>query len=319
MQLISRRIKMTGEILVLGYGAVGKATVARLLAEGREVTVAQRNRPKDLPQEAQFITCDVLDLASLKGAAKNASQIVVALGFKYDGKVWRNAWPRAMANIIEVCAKGGQRIVFVDNLYMYGPQTAPLREDMPLSNYGAKPAIRAEVTRLWMDAAAAGHIKIAALRAPDFYGPHVELSLWGPESLGAIAKGKAGRIPMPLDVPHDFAYVPDFARAVVTLLDAADDAYGQAWHVPVAPTRTAQEIIDIAERHLGHNVKVSTVSPLMLKLLGLFIPFIREFNEMSFNFDKPYHVDASKFSKRFWSDATPFEVGVGATVDSFKV
>jgi nucleoside-diphosphate-sugar epimerase len=309
---------MTGEILVLGYGAVGKATVARLLAEGRKVIVAQRSRPKDLPQEAAFITCDVLDLASLRGAAKNASQIVVALGFKYDSKVWRGAWTRAMANIIEACSQTGQRIVFVDNLYMYGPQTTPLREDMPLTNFGAKPAIRAEVTRLWMAAAAAGKINIATLRAPDFYGPHVELSLWGPESLGAIAKGKAGRIPMPLNIPHDFAYVPDIARAVVTLLDADDDAYGQAWHVPVAPTRTAQDIINIAEQHLGHKVKISSVPPLMLKLLGLFIPFIREFNEMSFNFDKPYHMDASKFSKRFWSDATPFEVGVRATVDSFK-
>jgi nucleoside-diphosphate-sugar epimerase len=309
---------MKGNIVVLGYGAVGKATVARLLAESHKVTVAQRSMPKDLPQEAQFITCDVLDLASLKAATKDAFQIVVALGFKYDSKVWRNAWPRAMANIIEACSQTGQRIVFVDNLYMYGPQTTPLREDMPLTNFGAKPAARAEVTKLWMAAAAAGQIKIAALRAPDFYGPHVELSLWGPESLGAIAKGKAGRIPMPFNIPHDFAYVPDFARAVVTLLEASDDAYGQAWHVPMAPTRTAREIINIAEHHLGHKVKVSTVPPLMLKLLGLFIPFIREFNEMSFNFDRPYQVDASKFSKRFWSDATPFEVGVAATVDSFK-
>ena len=309
---------MNSNILVLGYGAVGKATVARLLAEGHKVTVAQRSRPKDLPPEAQFLTCDVLDLVSLNEATKNASQIVVALGFKYDGKVWRDVWPRAMANLIESRTQGGQRIVFIDNLYMYGPQTTPLREDMPLSNYGAKPAIRADVTKLWMAAAAARQIKIAALRAPDFYGPHVELSLWGPESLGAIAKGKAGRIPMPLNIPHDFAYVPDIARAVVTLLNAPDDAYGQAWHVPVAPTRTAKELINIAEQHLGRKVKVSSVSPLMLKLLGLFIPFIREFNEMSFNFDKPYHVDASKFSKRFWSDATTFEVGVGATVDSFK-
>lgn len=309
---------MNSNILVLGYGAVGKATVARLLAEGHKVTVAQRSRPKDLPPEAQFLTCDVLDLVSLNEATKNASQIVVALGFKYDGKVWRDVWPRAMANLIESCTQGGQRIVFIDNLYMYGPQTTPLREDMPLSNYGAKPAIRADVTKLWMAAAAAGQIKIAALRAPDFYGPHVELSLWGPESLGAIAKGKAGRIPMPLNIPHDFAYVPDIARAVVTLLNAPDDAYGQAWHVPVAPTRTAKELINIAEQHLGRKVKVSSVSPLMLKLLGLFIPFIREFNEMSFNFDKPYQVDASKFSKRFWSDATPFEAGVGATVVSFK-
>jgi nucleoside-diphosphate-sugar epimerase len=310
---------MTSAILVLGYGAVGKATVARLLAEGHEVTVAQRSRPKDLPKEAQFITCDVLDLASLKAAVKNASQIVVALGFKYDRKVWRDVWPRAMANIIEACTQTGQRIVFVDNLYMYGPQTSPLCEDMPLTNYGAKPAIRAEVTRLWMAASAAGQIKIAALRAPDFYGPHVELSLWGPESLGAIAKGKAGRIPIPLNIPHDFAYVPDIARAVVTLIEASDDAYGQAWHVPVAPTHTAQEIINIAEQDLGYKVKLSSVPPLMMKLLGLFVPFIREFNEMSFNFDKPYQVNARKFSKRFWSDATSFEVGVAATLESFRV
>jgi hypothetical protein len=56
-----------------------------------------------------------------------------------------------------------------------------------------------------------------------------------------------------------------------------------------------------------------------MKLLGFFVPFIREFNEMSFNFDRPYIVDARKFGSRFWSDATPFEVGVAATVDSFKV
>jgi nucleoside-diphosphate-sugar epimerase len=310
---------MTGTILVLGYGAVGKATVARLLVEGHKVMVAQRKRPKDLPLDVEFKTCDALDLISLKAASMNADQIVVALGFPYDRKVWRDAWPRAMNNIIEACAHTGQRIVFVDNLYMYGPQTTPLREDMPLSNFGAKPAIRAQVTRLWMAAVAEGKVKFAALRAPDFYGPKVELSLLGPENLGAIAKGKAGRIPMPLNIPHDFAYVPDIARAVITLLAAHDDAFGQAWHVPLAPIKTAQEIVDIAARHLGREVKVSTIPPMFMKVLGLFVPFIREFNEMRFNFDKPYHVDASKFGKRFWSDATPFEVGVAATVDSFKV
>jgi nucleoside-diphosphate-sugar epimerase len=309
---------MMGTILVLGYGAVGKATVARLLAEGRKVMVAQRKRPADLPLDVEFKTCDVLDLVSLQAAVQNATQVVVALGFQYDRKVWRECWPRAMSNLVEACAYTGQRIVFVDNLYMYGPQTTPLREDMPLSNFGAKPAIRAEVTKIWMDAVAAGKIKLAALRAPDFYGPKVELSLLGPENLGAIAKGKAGRIPMPLNIPHDFAYVPDIARAVVTLLDAHDDAYNQAWHVPVAPTHTAQEIIDIAAKHLGRTVKVSAVPPIMMKLLGLFVPFIREFNEMSFNFDRPFHLDAGKFGKRFWSDATPFEVGVAETVRSFQ-
>ena len=45
------------------------------------------------------------------------------------------------------------------------------------------------------------------------------------------------------DMPHDIAYVPDYARAVVSLLDAPDDAFGQAWHVPCAPIRTPRELL----------------------------------------------------------------------------
>lgn len=45
-------------------------------------------------------------------------------------------------------------------------------------------------------------------------------------------------------------------------------------------------------------------------LLSLFVPFLREFKEMRFQTDRPYHVESSRFAKRFWSDATPFETGV---------
>ena len=41
---------MTDRVTIFGYGPVGRATAARLLAEGREVTVAQRRAPPDLPK-----------------------------------------------------------------------------------------------------------------------------------------------------------------------------------------------------------------------------------------------------------------------------
>ncbi|MFZ8393439.1 epimerase, partial [Staphylococcus aureus] len=81
--------------------------------------------------------------------------VVMAVGFPYSGRIWKTAWPRAMTNLIEVCAETGARLIFADNLYMYGPQSSPLREDMPLSDYGVKPAVRAGVTRIWMQAAEA--------------------------------------------------------------------------------------------------------------------------------------------------------------------
>ena len=55
----------------------------------------------------------------------------------------------------------------------------------------------------------------------------------------AISPSGGGCTPSQLlgnpDLPHDAAHLHDYARAVITLLDAPEDAYGQAWHVPTAP------------------------------------------------------------------------------------
>ena len=81
---------------------------------------------------------------------------------------------------------------FIDNLYMYGPQTTPLVETMPVTDTGLKPAARAAATRIWMDAAAKGEALITALRAPDFYGPGVGNSYLGDTSIGKLAGQTSG-------------------------------------------------------------------------------------------------------------------------------
>ncbi len=68
-------------------------------------------------------------------------------------------------------------MVFADNLYMYGPQTSPLTEEMPLTHYGRKPALRAEITKLWKSAHDTGRVRAVAVRASDFYGPDATTSL----------------------------------------------------------------------------------------------------------------------------------------------
>lgn len=306
---------MTNDILVLGYGAVGRAVVAQLLAEGRHVRIAQRSRPADLPMAVPFATCDVGDAASVAAAMAGAAQVVVAIGFAYDGKLWASAWPRAMANLIAGAEASGARMVFADNLYMYGPQTTPLTEDMPLTSHGLKPRARAEVTRLWR--AVTPRVKIVALRAPDFYGPGVTLSHMGDLVFGALGRGKAAQIIVPPDTLHDFAYVPDIARAVVLLLDAPDDAYGQAWHMPSAPIQTARAIIALGAAAIDAKPRLMVVPMVLQPLLGLFMPMLRELGEMRFQWDRPYAVDASRFAKRFNFVPTPFAVGAAATARSF--
>ena len=41
---------------------------------------------------------------------------------------------------------------------------------------------------------------------------------------------------------------------------------------------------------------------------------LRASREMSFQWDRAYRVDSRPFAQRFWSDATPFEVGAAAAL-----
>jgi nucleoside-diphosphate-sugar epimerase len=316
--LFMRRFAMSGKIVIFGFGPTGRATAERLIAEGREVVVAQRHAPTALPKGARFVPCDALDRENVIAAARQGEQFVVTIGFAYVGKIWREVWPKAIGNFVAVCEATGARMVFIDNLYMYGPQSAPLVETMPLTSYGAKPAARAKATRIWMEACAAGRARVAALRAPDFYGPGVGLSYLGDTSIGAMAKGKAAFFIGSPDIPHDYAYVPDIGRAVTTLLAAPDSAFGQAWHVPCAPTRTTREILQMAADELGIRLRLNCLPVPLLGPAGLFVPFLSEVKEMRFTWDTPYHVDSSKFAKAFWSDPTPFERGVPKTAAAFR-
>jgi len=308
---------MTGVTVILGYGAVGQPVARALLQRGDAVRIAQRSAVRDLPAGATSVVCDVLDAGSVRRAIEGASQVVLAVGFVYDSRLWRTVWPKTMHNVVEACAETGARIVFVDNLYQLGPQNAPRREDMPLTQRGEKPAILAQVTRIWMAAAQAGRVRMAALRCTDFYGPGVANSHLGVSAFGPLAKGKAAQLLAPPDTPHDFAYVPDIARAVVTLLDAPDDAFGQVWNMPCAPTRTPREILRIGAAAIGVKPRLMAIPLWLLPVLGLVSRFMKEVADVGFTWDRPYHVDARKFTSRFWSDVTPFEVGAAATARSF--
>ena len=89
---------------------------------------------------------------------------------------------------------------------------------------------------MWQHAHAQGRVEVAAVRASDFYGPGVENAALGDISFGRLARGASARVVGDPDQPHSFTYVPDVARALVSVAEA-DDAMGQAWNVPNAPDR----------------------------------------------------------------------------------
>lgn len=306
---------MNGLTVVFGSGATGRPVIKILATRGDRVRVAQRGTPKGLPDGVDHVACDVLDADAVLGAVQGASQVVLAVSFPYDSRLWRTAWPTTMRNVLAACEAVGARLVFIDNLYQLGPQNEPRSEDMALSDGGEKPAILSAMTRMWL--AARDRVKVAALRCPDFYGPGVANAHLGSFALGELAKGKPAQLLVPPDTLHDFAYVPDIARAVVTLLDAPDDAFGRAWNMPCAPTQTSRQLLAIGAAALGQRSRIWAVPSWLMRPLGLVYRFAKEVVDVGFTWDRPYIVDASAFTRRFGFTPTPFSIGMPATALSF--
>ncbi len=309
---------MKHEVAVVGYGPVGRALVPLLASRGDSVRIVQRNRPSLIPGGCVFESADVTDRKAIARACAGTSAVICCIGVPYISSIYERVWPVAVTNLLEACAASGARFVFADNLYMYGPQTRPLTEELPLTSYGRKPRVRAEITRLWRAAHDAGRVRAVSVRASDFYGPDVETSVISRFGIIRLLAGQAALAPYPPDNLHDFTYVPDFARTLVTLMDAPDDAYGQAWHVPNASTLSLRDILTTAGKLIGVAPRVQVLPRALTRLVGIFRTDVRELAEMRFQWDRSYIVDTSKFAARFWSNATPFETGLAATIAFYR-
>lgn len=156
---------------VVGYGALGREIIRQMLAAGRRVKLIQRSRPRDLPADVEFVSADILDRSAIVAALADAKAVISALGLPYQAALWETGWPKAMENLLAACELAGARLVFADNLYLYGPVDGTLSEELPAVDYGRKPKARAQVTRLWQAAHKAGRVQVVAVRSPDFYGP----------------------------------------------------------------------------------------------------------------------------------------------------
>jgi len=300
--------------VVLGAGPVGRALVDRLVTDGVETRVVTRSGRASVAAGVKVIAADISDSEQAIGACTGSDIVYSCVGLDYQG--WPEKWPPMMSGMLDGASAAGARFIFMDNCYMYGPVSTPMTEDLPLTDYGNKPAARAKITRMWQDAHRVGRVEAASVRASDFYGAGVINAALGERSIGRLAQGKSAQIVGNPDQPHSFAYVPDIARALVTVAKA-DDAMGQAWNVPNAPDKTVRQILQMFADAYGRPLKIQSMPKPMMSILGLVNADVRELKEMMYQWERPFHVDATKFGARFWSDATSWEQGVAETAPSY--
>lgn len=303
---------------VLGAsGAVGRAVVDELRRRDLPVRAVSRSLEQ---AGVTTVPADLLQPYEAQRAIEGSTHVYLCVGLPYSAKIWKRDWPVLMRNVIAACAAHDARLIFLDNVYMYGPSPlqVPFDESHPQQPESKKGKARKETLDILKTAMQSGEVKAVIGRCADFYGPHATNSPLYFTFLERMLKGKAPQVLFPTDVPHTYAYVLDAGRALIDLALAAD-TYGQAWHLPVGRPITIEEITAIYNRHLGTAFKASMIPDFAQRLLGLFLPPVREVREMSYQFEHPYTMADGKFRKRFPDfEVTAYEAGLGQMVQFFK-
>jgi nucleoside-diphosphate-sugar epimerase len=309
-------MSITNELhLVLGTGPLGKATMQALVAQGKRVRMVNRSGKANVPTGVEVVAGDVTKLDSAKALCREASVIYLCAQPAYHR--WQEEFEPYMACAIEAASASGAKLIFGDNLYMYGEVAGEINETLPYKAQTKKGKVRARIATMLLEAHRAGKVRAAIGRASDFYGSEVLDSAMGDRIFYPALAGKSAGAAGDLDALHTYTYIKDFGVGLATLGLRAD-ALGQVWHVPNAETLTTRQFLNLVFEEIKLPPKMSAIGKTMMRMAGLFIPGARETVEMMYEFEKPFVVDSRKFETAFAIKATPLKVAIHETVEWYK-
>lgn len=282
-------------ITILGAaGRMGEACAEAFIAAGWHVRgVARGAKLATLAQGVEPVEADAMDQQSLIEACRGADVILHALNPAYDN--WAATVMPFARNVLAAAKETGATVMIPGNVYNYGTTIGmDMNEDQPFQADTPKGKIRVEVEQLFADAANDG-VRTIVLRGGDFFGGK-RLETWLDLMILKDMKKEKFVWPGPYDLPHAFAYLPDFAETFVRVANnrpalPAFSALNFEGH-----TLTGNQMKQAAEDVTGKTMKSAGVPWVLLRLVGLFDPVLRAVVEMSYLWRVPHSLDGNKLA-----------------------
>ena len=303
---------------ILGSGGAIGTELAKALKEyTNDIRLVSRN-PEKVNETDQLLSADLTDRKKVFEAIQGSSIVYVTLGFPYNLKIWQQNWPKLIKNVIDACIDHNCKLVFFDNIYMYDPNYLKgMDEETPINPQSKKGKIRAEIAAMIMDKVKNGQLKALIARSADFYGPNIKNSSMLTETVfKPLSTGKKANWMASLNYKHSLTYTPDAGKATA-VLGNSEKAYSQIWHLPTAENPyTGKEWIEAIAGEMGVKPRNQVASRFIIRILGLFIPIMREMPEMMYQYDRDYVFNSDKFDSHFSFRTTPYVEGIKEIVSS---
>ncbi len=294
-------------------GVIARELSKNLVNYTKDIRQVSRN-PKRVNETDQLFSADLLDFSQVEKAVAGSDVTYLLAGLVYNIKTWQDQWPRVMRNVLDACKKHESKLVFFDNVYAYGYVNGVMTEETPFNPSSKKGEVRAKIATLLLDESKAKNLDAMIVRAADFYGPG---AAYGIGNVMITDKVKAKQSPQWFGNTrkiHSLTYTPD-AGKTVAILGNTPSAYNQTWHALTSKEKiTAEHFARIACELENRPHKIQALPKFGVRLLGLFIPVLREFTEMMYQYEHDYVFDSSKFEKSFNQTATSYKEGISETL-----
>ncbi|WP_324721053.1 NAD-dependent epimerase/dehydratase family protein [Salinimicrobium sp. HB62] len=302
---------------ILGAGGpVNTALATELKSYTSCVRLVSRN-PVKAGSGEQAVKADLLKLKEVLRAVEGSKVVYLTAGLPYKHQIWQKDWPVIMDNVINACEKYEAKLVFFDNVYMYAKQNIPhMTESSSVEPPSKKGKVRAQIAEKLLQRVQSGNLTALIARSADFYGPGcLKNSLLVETVFKPLSKGNKANWLGNADKVHSFTYVPDAAKATA-LLGNSEAAYGKVWHLPTSSNPpSGKEWVEMIASEMHVKPRYREVPEWMVRIMGWFMPVMKETVEMIYQYDRDYFFDSSKFEVAFGLGPTPYSEGIKRVVE----
>lgn len=299
-------------------GAIGTELAKSLKEYTDQVKLVSRS-PRKVNDGDMLHAADLTNRQEVFSAVAGSEVVYLTVGFHYDLKTWREQWPPLMKNVLDACERYETKLVFFDNVYAIGSEyISRITEASPISPTSEKGKVRAEVDEMLLKAVDQERVDALIARSADFFSPMKDKSMMMVMVYDNLVKGKRAQWLCNAKAKHSMTYCPDAAKGTA-LLGNTTTAYNQIWNLPTDENAlTGKEWIELFAAELGTSAKHMVLPAWGIKLLGKFMPIMKELHEMSYQFASDYIFDSSKFTKTFNYTPTTNQEAVRQTVAALK-
>jgi nucleoside-diphosphate-sugar epimerase len=281
---------MSGRILVLGAaGRLGYTATEAFRDAGWQVRGLVR------PGRAGAVAPDVEPVEAVtrdEAAAAGRGCDVVLNALNPIITQWQKNALSLAYGAIATAESNGATLLFPGSVWNYGRDMPPvLDETTPMRPTGRKGRLRAEIEQRIGEACDRG-MRAIVLRAGDFFGGG--RGSWFDLVIAKDIARNRLTYPGPLDVVHAWAYLPDFAAALVQLAERRErfarfEVFGFPGHAV-----TGAGLIGAVEAVTQNSFNVRTMSWWLVRTVGRLSAFGRELTELEYLWRVPHRINGEK-------------------------